>query len=191
MTRKVLKKFNKSEKKYALCLMLAGFAALNTGFTNQSENISLNNTEIVEQVNSPVEETNLENENVQTEDVAVEENLIEENNIVEYIEEPVEENFVETYDGIQHYSDVMAMEATAYLPTDGSNAGVTAMGIPATYGVVAVDPRIIPLGTKVYIPGYGEAVAADTGGAIRGYKIDLCMESYSEAMDFGRRSASD
>ena len=85
------------------------------------------------------------------------------------------------------YADVISMEATAYLPTDGSPEGLTAMGIPATYGIVAVDPRVIPLGTRVYIPGYGEALAADTGGAIKGYKIDLCMESYSECMDFGRR----
>ena len=65
---------------------------------------------------------------------------------------------------------------------------MTATGIPATYGVVAVDPGVIPLGTRLYIPGYGEAVAADTGGAINGYKIDLCMESYEECMNFGRRT---
>ena len=88
------------------------------------------------------------------------------------------------------YTQVLGMEATAYLPTDGSGAGITAMGIPATYGVVAVDPDVIPLGTKVYIPGYGEALAADTGGAIYGYKIDLCMEDYWQAMDFGRRNVT-
>jgi len=82
------------------------------------------------------------------------------------------------------------MEATAYLPTDGSAEGITAMGIPATYGIVAVDPDVIPLGSRVYIPGYGEALAADTGGAIYGYRIDLCMESYWEAMDFGRRNVT-
>ena len=79
------------------------------------------------------------------------------------------------------------MEATAYLPTDGSPSGSTAMGIAAERGIVAVDPNVIPLGTRVYIPGYGEALAADTGGAIRGHKIDLCMEDYGEAMEFGRR----
>ena len=42
-----------------------------------------------------------------------------------------------------------------------------------TYGIVAVDPAIIPLGTRMFIPGYGEAVAADTGGAVKGYIIDL------------------
>ena len=82
----------------------------------------------------------------------------------------------------------LEMEATAYLPTDGGGDGVTATGIPAQWGIVAVDPDVIPLGTRLYIPGYGEALAADTGGAIEGSKIDLCMESYDERMDFGRRT---
>ena len=81
-----------------------------------------------------------------------------------------------------------SMEATAYLPTDGNGSGLTAMGIMAARGVVAVDPQVIPLGSRVYIPGYGIAIAADTGGAIVGDRIDLCMESYGEAMDFGRRN---
>ncbi len=90
-------------------------------------------------------------------------------------------------DGIGNYSDAMIMEATAYLPTDGSPQGLTASGIPAQRGIAAVDPDVIPLGTRLYIPGYGEALAADTGGAIIGNKIDLCMEDYGECMEFGRR----
>lgn len=112
----------------------------------------------------------------------------------EAVEEPefIEEiNNVADIDGEpSNYSSVMSMEATAYLPTDGSSTGTTATGIPATYGIVAVDPRVIPLGTRVFIPGYGEALAADTGGAIKGYKIDLCMESYAECMNFGRRNVT-
>ncbi len=94
---------------------------------------------------------------------------------------------VETEMGVMNYTAVYNMEATAYLPTDGSPEGLTAMGIPARRGVVAVDPRIIPLGSKVFIPGYGVAIAADTGGAIKGEKVDLCMETYGECMNFGRR----
>ena len=97
---------------------------------------------------------------------------------------------VETSRGMARYSDVYTMEASAYLPTDGGGAGITASGMVARYGVVAVDPDVIPLGTRLYIPGYGEAIAADTGGAIIGHKIDLCMESYSEAMQFGRRDVT-
>ncbi len=66
--------------------------------------------------------------------------------------------------------------------------GITASGIRAQYGVVAVDPRVIPLGTKLYVEGYGYCVAADTGGAIKGNKIDLCFNSYSEAVNYGRKN---
>lgn len=82
---------------------------------------------------------------------------------------------------------VTTMNATAYHPNDGGGEGITATGTRAGYGTVAVDPNVIPLGSKVYIPQYGDAVAADTGGAIKGKKIDLCMESYDECYQFGRR----
>jgi len=94
---------------------------------------------------------------------------------------------VETSRGTMRFRRVEWMEATAYLPTDGSGHGITATGIPARRGIVAVDPDVIPLGSRVYIPGYGMALAADTGGAINGNSIDLCMESSSEAWRFGRR----
>lgn len=89
---------------------------------------------------------------------------------------------------LSRYKQVISMQATAYLPTDGNGKGLTRMGTRARRGVVAVDPRVIPLGTKVYIPGYGVAVAEDTGGAILGNRIDLCMEDYNSCMSFGRRS---
>ncbi len=66
--------------------------------------------------------------------------------------------------------------------------GITASGIRAQYGVVAVDPRVIPLGTRLYVEGYGYALAADTGGAIKGNKIDLCFNSYREAVNYGRKN---
>ena len=90
--------------------------------------------------------------------------------------------------GIPRYRAAYTMHASAYLPSDGGGSGITATGIPARHGVVAVDPDVIPLGSRLYIPGYGEAIAADTGGAIVGDTIDLCMESYDEAIAFGRRS---
>jgi 3D (Asp-Asp-Asp) domain-containing protein len=84
---------------------------------------------------------------------------------------------------------VYSMVATAYT-ADSAQAvptGRTATGVPAQYGVVAVDPRVIPLGTQLYIERYGAAVAADTGGSIIGNRIDLCMDSYQRAINWGRR----
>ena len=53
--------------------------------------------------------------------------------------------------------------------------------------MIAVDPSVIPLGTRVFIPGYGEAIAEDIGGAIRGNRIDIAFESHEEALSFGRQ----
>jgi 3D (Asp-Asp-Asp) domain-containing protein len=64
--------------------------------------------------------------------------------------------------------------------------GITSTGVKATpYKTVAVDPQIIPYGTKVIING-NEYIAEDTGGAIKGYKIDICVASHSEALEKGR-----
>ena len=85
---------------------------------------------------------------------------------------------------------VLTMSASAYDPspqTIPGTTGRTANGMQAGYGVVAVDPRVIKLGTLVYVEGYGFAIAADTGGAIKGNRIDLCYEHRSTALKFGRR----
>jgi cystine transport system substrate-binding protein len=74
--------------------------------------------------------------------------------------------------------------------TGYSLSGHTATGLPVGWGVVAVDPSVIPLGTKLTIPGYGEAVAADTGGAVRGYDIDLWFPTLAQARAWGRRTVT-
>lgn len=66
--------------------------------------------------------------------------------------------------------------------------GHTATGIPVGWGVVAVDPSVIPLGTRLTIPGYGEGVAADTGSAVRGADIDLWFPTLAQARAWGRRT---
>lgn len=82
------------------------------------------------------------------------------------------------------------MMATAYTAGSAGGDGMTASGRRAGYGIVAVDPRIIPLGTRLYIPGYGIAIAGDTGGAIVGKRIDLGFDSLRGAMLFGRRDVT-
>ncbi len=91
--------------------------------------------------------------------------------------------------GVHKLVAVYAMVATAYT-ADSAQAvptGRTATGLPARYGVVAVDPHVIRLGSRLYIQGYGTAIAADTGGAIRGNRIDLCMDSLRSAINWGRQ----
>ncbi|MBV9149041.1 MAG: DUF348 domain-containing protein [Candidatus Eremiobacteraeota bacterium] len=84
-------------------------------------------------------------------------------------------------------ASAISMMATAYTAECAGCSGYTAIGPRAGHGIVAVDPRVIPLGTRLYIPGYGIAIAGDTGGAIVGNRIDLGFNSLSDAMQFGRR----
>ena len=77
------------------------------------------------------------------------------------------------------------MRATGYT----YSGYLTATGHEPRVGFIAVDPNIIPLGSKVYVDGYGFATAADTGGAIKGNRIDLFFETEEECFDWGNRSA--
>ena len=95
---------------------------------------------------------------------------------------------VKTPEGRKKYSRIITAEASAYTVHCGTGTGLTSIGLVAARGIVAVDPRVIPYYTKMYIPGYGIAIAGDTGGAIRGNRVDLFMDSYEEAINWGRRN---
>jgi 3D (Asp-Asp-Asp) domain-containing protein len=79
----------------------------------------------------------------------------------------------------------LTVTATGY-----SLPGRTATGLPVGPGVVAVDPSVIPLGTRMTIPGYGQGVAADTGSAVQGYTIDLWFPTIADALAWGRRTVT-
>jgi 3D (Asp-Asp-Asp) domain-containing protein len=68
--------------------------------------------------------------------------------------------------------------------------GFTSRGTSVSYGTVAVDPRVIPLGSRIYVPGYGWARALDVGGAVRGNVIDVWLPSMGQCMQWGRRSVT-
>ena len=82
---------------------------------------------------------------------------------------------------------VVSVEALAYSPQDPGMGLYTASGTPLRRGIIAVDPNFIPMGTTVYIPGYGTAVAEDIGWGIRGNTIDIAFDTHEEAIEFGRR----
>ncbi|GEA15538.1 hypothetical protein E308F_17820 [Moorella sp. E308F] len=81
----------------------------------------------------------------------------------------------------------MEIVATGYSASreEGTEDGVTATGTRVRRGVAAVDPRVIPLGSEMYVPGYGWARAEDTGGAIKGRRVDLFFPSREEALRWG------
>lgn len=99
---------------------------------------------------------------------------------------------ITTEDGeVLTYTSTMSVEATAY-----TGGGITATGTSARYGAIAVDPTVIPYGTKMYIVSddgkwiYGVATAEDCGGAIKGHIIDLYFDDYSTCIQFGRRNCT-
>lgn len=95
---------------------------------------------------------------------------------------------VQTSRGELNYRKRLVMSATAYSPEEPGLSNWTYTGARATRGVAAVDPSVIPLGSNLYVEGYGFALAADIGGAIKGNKIDLCYDTLAEVKRFGRRS---
>lgn len=82
----------------------------------------------------------------------------------------------------------LTVVATAYSPQEPGLGPRTCLGVPATYGVIAVDPDVIPLRTRCYVPGYGFAIAADTGSMINGHHIDLCFDTLGEVHVWGKRT---
>ncbi|MCJ8172376.1 3D domain-containing protein [Clostridium botulinum] len=86
------------------------------------------------------------------------------------------------------YSKVVVVEATAYAGDSATASGEKPNRNPNGYSTIAVDPRVIPWGARVYVEGYGYAIAHDTGGDIKGNRIDLFMNSEAECNSWGRRS---
>lgn len=98
---------------------------------------------------------------------------------------------VEESEPVKEKPETIKVEATAYTAHCVGCSGITKTGvnlITHPYAkVVAVDPSVIPLGSKLYIPGYGVAYAEDTGGAINGYHVDLYMKETGNALDWGKK----
>jgi 3D (Asp-Asp-Asp) domain-containing protein len=97
---------------------------------------------------------------------------------------PVEDSPAPSAAPMQGTRTLVADAVAYHLP------GRTASGLPVGVGVIAVDPNVIPLGTRVFVPGYGPAVAADVGTAIRGNIIDLWMPTTAQALAWGRRTVT-
>ncbi|WP_413381349.1 peptidoglycan-binding protein [Alkalihalobacillus sp. 1P02AB] len=123
-----------------------------------------------------------EREVVQTSNETTEESTNSADNTSTEQHEPTEEG------------QTLSVEATAYTAECEGCSGITSTGIDLRNDrdkkVIAVDPEVIPLGSRVYVEGYGEAIAGDTGGAIQGNKIDLHVPTKEEAIQFGRQQVN-
>ncbi len=86
-----------------------------------------------------------------------------------------------------HQGEAVYVSATGYSAYDPGNGPRTASGTRVRHGEIAVDPSFIPLGSRVYIPGYGEAIAEDIGWGIQGNAIDVAFDTHEEALAFGRQ----
>jgi uncharacterized protein YabE (DUF348 family) len=112
------------------------------------------------------------------------------------VEEGNKTTFVTSRGQVTRFVRALKMTATAYDASFEScgkhpehpQYGITYSGLKVRHGIVAVDPKVIPLGTYIYVEGYGEALAADIGGAIKGNRIDLYYESPADVAKYGRRT---
>lgn len=125
--------------------------------------------------------------NVPVKEEVLDEEIIKQpiNQIVEFGTKERIQN-VSRYGGLaetQRVEKEMVVESTAYTHTGNT----TYTGIWPYEGIVAVDPKVIPLGTKMYVEGYGYATAADTGGLIKGNIIDVFMDTHGKAVKWGRK----
>ncbi len=122
-------------------------------------------------------------------DELIDSEFIEEKVLVAPQDEIIEVGSTGIIDGMS-FSRAINARVTAYTPSDPGCTGITATGTVAGHGTIAVDPSVIPFGTTVYIPGYGVAIAEDTGGAIIGHRIDVCFESTDDALEWGVQNLS-
>ncbi|MFK9092893.1 LysM peptidoglycan-binding domain-containing protein [Bacillus salipaludis] len=103
-------------------------------------------------------------------------------------------NVIETSNSEEKVTKEITVQATAYTASCEGCSGTTATGVDLIANqdakVIAVDPTVIPLGSKVYVEGYGVATAADTGGAIKGNRIDVFIPSEQDAINWGKKQVT-
>lgn len=106
----------------------------------------------------------------------------------DHVTETQQSEMIENYEVVK----TLTVQASAFTPNCDGCSGKTAYGIDLKKNpdikLIAVDPKVIPLGTKVWVEGYGIAIAGDTGGSIKGNKIDILVQTKQQAYNWGRKN---
>lgn len=170
-----------------LILSIGSNVALYKSTTDLKSVISTKNTEITsitEQLENTNKELSKTNEDLQNVLLDLSNSKTRINELEQKNVELEKTHVVVSRGGTYNYVRSMNIETTAYTHTGNP----TASGVMPKRGMVAVDPSIIPMGTKMYIEGYGYAVAEDTGGLIQGNILDLFMDTEQECVEWGRKT---
>lgn len=156
--------------------------------TQEDENLDINVEKVVQ--DGAVGEKEITYEVIKKDGKEISRDIISSKVTKEPINKIVAEGTRRTFasrDGNLEYKDVVYCEATAYYGGGYTATGTVPVYNPSDISTIAVDPRVIPLGSLVYVEGYGKAIAADTGGAINGNIIDVYVDSYDTAVSWGRK----
>ncbi|WP_213818882.1 ubiquitin-like domain-containing protein [Garciella nitratireducens] len=153
-----------------------------------TEKLDVGDTKVVQQGKNGVKENHIKV--IYENGKEIKRELLHEKIVIEPKNEVIQVGMNDAVDisrGNTRFKKAMMVTATAYCPSDPGVNGVTSVGARLQKGVIAVDPKVIPYHTKIYVPGYGFGQALDTGGAIKGNHIDLAMDSKKEALEYGRK----
>lgn len=172
-------------------LLSLAFVIISTLFITQSTNAATHTKKTGEQLsdiaaryNTTVEEL-LALNNMETKEEAVTGAKLK---LPAHVKEEQQAEMIENYEVVK----TLTVEASAFTAQCGGCSGKTAYGIDIKKNpdikLIAVDPKVIPLGTKVWVEGYGIAIAGDTGGSIKGNKIDILVKTKKIAYSWGRKN---
>lgn len=156
--------------------------------TQEDENLDINVEEIVQ--DGAIGEKEITYEVIKKDGKEISRDIISSRVTKEPINKIVAEGTRRTFasrDGNLEYQELIYCESTAYCDYGYTATGTVPVYDPSGISTIAVDPRVIPLGSLVYVEGYGKAIAADTGGAINGNIVDVYVDSYNTAVNWGRK----
>lgn len=157
--------------------------------TNEDDSLDINTTETIQEGQAGEEEVTYKVVKKDGKEISREKvsSKVLKEPVTEVIAEGTRKTFASRSGEIEEYQSLVYVQATAYYGGSLTATGTVPTYNPGGISTISVDPRVIPLGSLVYVEGYGKAIAADTGGAINGNIIDVYVDSYDTAINWGRK----